>query len=107
MSGILTISGGIIYLLSDLEKQIVEIAEEDIPLVQALNMATIHGLEQIIVIEKALPQSHSLEERLGYQKDFQKHAELVLAAFGKADHILIKALEQAASAKSEAEFKKL
>ncbi len=107
MTGLLVISGGVIYLLSDLEKEIVEIAEEDIPLIEALNSATIHGLEQIIVIEQALPQSRSLDERLSFQETFQEHADYVHIAFGKTSQILEEAIEHAASAESLAEFKKL
>ena len=63
LSAIVAITVTVEVMLSRLEAEIVEIAEEDVPLVQALNAATIHGLEQIILTEKALQERRSAAER--------------------------------------------
>ncbi len=107
MAGILMIGFGTIFFLNQLEVKIVEIAEEDIPLIEALTAVTVGGLEQAVLVEKSLPSLVTAQERSEIGRKFKHHAEVVEKELMHAEAIAKKGLDHAVDARSEAEFKKL
>ncbi len=107
LSGILMIGFGTIFFLNRLELEIVEIAEEDIPLIEALTVVNIGGLEQAILFEKALPSLVTKQELDEIVKQFKQRAVIVEKALREAEALALRGVDHAINADSEAEFKHL
>lgn len=107
LSALATICVVAVIFLTRLEAEIVEVAEEDIPLIQALTEVNIGALEQAILFEKALQAIVTDTERAAIDKDFRDHEIMVKKALVHAEEIAQHGIGRAINALSEAEFTKL
>ena len=104
MSGMLFIAGTSWFLMSGVEKEMIEIAEEDVPLIRALTKVTVNSLEQAILMEKILPSHSESAEARRYHADFVKRTKKNNDAFDEALRLTAMAEELAATPEA---FKKL
>jgi len=107
LSALATISLVAIVLLTRLEAEIVEVAEEDIPLIEALTEVNIAALEQAVLVERILPDLLSDDDRAEIERAFKKREAHVDEAMLQAREIAKEGVERAINAESKAEFKKL
>ena len=68
IGGMLCIAGISAVLMNNVENEMIEIAEEDVPLIRALTSITVNGLEQAILVEKILPSHKQIEELEGLSR---------------------------------------
>lgn len=87
-------------LINGVEHELIEIAEEDMPLIRALTEVTINSLEQAVLVEKILPSHQVVDEVKGYHSDFERRAKMSRRAFDDAQSLTDKAAEFAASPES-------
>ena len=94
MAGMLCIGGTSWVLMIGVEHEMVEIAEEDVPLIRALTKVTVNSLEQAILMEKILPSHSESGKTRSFHQEFldrtrKNHAafEEALALTGKAEQL--------------------
>ena len=110
LSGMLIIAGTSTVLLNGIEKEMIEIAEEDVPLIRALTKVTINSLEQAILVEKVLPGQRGPSENRKILAEFQertldnyKYFDEALKLLGRADELAASPLSREKLAKIEEE----
>ncbi|MGI9486449.1 MAG: methyl-accepting chemotaxis protein [Geminicoccaceae bacterium] len=96
-----------VVLLNGVTKEMVEIAEEDMPLIRALTEVTVNSLEQAILMEKILPQSNDPESFKAYQEEFAARTIKNREGFSKATELTSHAGELAASPEALTELEKI
>ncbi len=84
-------------LMNGVEREVIEIAEEDVPLIRALTKITINSLEQAILVEKILPSHQEKHEAKKIHEDFDNRTANNRVAFSEAKALLDKAEELAAT----------
>ena len=72
IGGMLCIGITSTVLMNGVEHEMIEIAEEDVPLIRALTKVTVNNLEQTILMEKILPSHQGTDEAKTYHSDFSK-----------------------------------
>lgn len=97
MSGMICIGATSWVLLNGVEHEMIEIAEEDVPLIRALTKVTINSLEQAILVEKILPTHDDLGEAKILHDDFDSRAAKNGIAFAEALALTDRAEELAAT----------
>ncbi|MEM9627072.1 MAG: methyl-accepting chemotaxis protein [Pseudomonadota bacterium] len=104
IGGMLCIGITSTVLMNGVEHEMIEIAEEDVPLIRALTKVTVNSLEQAILLEKMLPAHDEASESKAYHADFTNRVENNHKAFTEALALTDRAEELAAS---EEAFSKL
>ncbi len=94
-------------LMNGVEHEMIEIAEEDVPLIRALTKVTVNSLEQAILMEKILPSHKDVSEAKEYHHDFSKRAENSRLAFAEATALTDRAGELAASPEALAKLQEV
>ena len=97
MAGMVCIGVTSAVLMNGVEHEMIEIAEEDVPLIRALTKVTVSSLEQAILVEKVLPQHKSSGEAGSFYSDFSNRADQNRLAFAEALELTGKAEELAAT----------
>ncbi len=108
------VSGYGIYQISNLASEMETIAEEDMPITQALTKITLHQLEQAVLFERGLAIGAELSADAGQLPHF-KEVEHEFASLGHrvakeltdVEALLKKAIAMAHSDKAQEEFKHL
>ena len=111
---LLTVGGVSVYQMNLIGTEITEIAEEDVPLTEALTNVTIHQLEQAINFERALRygqgmanDKHAGEKFVKVVGTFEKLAKQVDEELIAAEKLLAKSIIHAATPEARKEFEKL
>ena len=111
---LLAVGGVSIFQMNKIGVEITEIAEEDVPLTEALNEITIHQLEQAVNLERALrfgeemkSSKHAGEQFLVAVGAFEKLAKEVDKELIAAEKLLATSITHAASAEARKEFEGL
>ena len=97
MGGMLCIGLTSSVLMGGIEREMIEIAEEDVPLIRALTKVTVNSLEQAVLVEKILPSHKDVNEAKAYHQDFDDRSYQNQAAFGEALSLIARADELAAT----------
>jgi len=84
MIGMLFISVTSWTLMNTIEHGMVEIAEEDVPLIRALSEITVNSLEQAVLVERILPAHNKVSEKKAFHEEFGDRSANNKAAFEKA-----------------------
>jgi len=107
MSGMICIGATSWVLLNGIEHEMVEIAEEDVPLIRALTKVTVNSLEQAILMEKILPTHGDLDERKTLHTNFDARAAKNQAAFAEALNLTNRAEEFASTPEALRELEEI
>ena len=92
----LGIAGGSLYSIHQVGKQLHQIAEEDIPLTQAVTKVMVHQLEQAIRFERAARFAEIMEYNPHAKKNYKKAKGEFLKLAKKVDREITEAKEKAA-----------
>ena len=87
-------------LLNSIEKEMVEIAEEEMPLIRALTEVTVNSLEQAVLLEKIVPMYNDAEATRQFHEDFDRRVAENQKAFDHALELTGAAKKLAASPES-------
>ena len=107
MFGMICIGISSAVLLNSVTEEMVEIAEEDMPLIRALTEVTVNSLEQAILMEKILPHHNDPESFKTYQEEFTARATKNREGFAKATELTSHAGELAASPEALTELENI
>ena len=107
LTALATICTVSIVLLSRLEAELIVVAEEDIPLIEALTDVNVGALHQVALFEKAFPQVSTDDDRARIERQFNKIESKVDQAFSKAEALAKKGIGDAHTAEAEAKFASL
>ena len=107
MFGMICIGLSSAVLLNSVTKEMVEIAEEDMPLIRALTEVTVNSLEQAILMEKILPHYNDPESFKAYREEFTARAAKNREGFAKATELTSHAGELAASPEALTELENI
>ncbi len=107
MAGMLCIGVTSTILMNSVEQEMIEIAEEDVPLIRALTKVTINSLEQAILMEKILPSHKDKGEIKDYHSDFSNRASKNRLAFDEALDLTARAEELAATPEALAKLQEV
>ena len=94
-------------LMNGIEHEMIEIAEEDVPLIRALTKVTVNSLEQAILVEKILPSHQDVDETKAYHSDFSSRADKNRLAFAEALDLTGKAEQLAATPEALAKLQEV
>ena len=83
-----------IYALSSVGKKLKTIAEEDIPLTNAVTNITVHQLEQAVLFERAIRYAEFMAEDQHMKKEYEKSKAAFLKMAKKVDKEILAAEEQ-------------
>ena len=97
VGGMICIGATSWVLLNGVEQEMIEIAEEDVPLIRALTKVTINSLEQAILMEKILPAHDEADEAKILHDDFDARTANNEVAFAEALALTGRAEELAAT----------
>ncbi len=111
---LLVVGGVSIFQMNKIGVEITEIAEEDVPLTEALTEITIHQLEQAINFERALrfgeemkSSKHAGEQFVHAVGEFEKLAKKVDGELVAAEKLLATSIAKAATPEARKEFEGL
>lgn len=90
------ISGGSIYSISEVGKQLKQIAEEDIPLTNAVTEITVHQLEQAILFERAARYAEIMDGDPHARQRYEESKAAFIKMAKKVDQEILDAEAQAA-----------